>query len=207
MAKNIIRIKRALISVFDKTNIVEFASQLHSLGIEIISTGGTSKLLLENKVPVINIEDITKFPEILGGRVKTLHPNIYGGILSRLDNDQDSKAIKNHNITEIDLVVVNLYPFQKAMESNNNIEEIIEPFKSQHKILLISDENENSSVISEKFELTSYSFLSSCIPPSSSFQIISPSLSPNPLPHIFQTNPHTNSHTYTNSLQFSRSLK
>jgi len=126
MTKNIIRIKRALISVFDKTNIVEFASQLHSLGIEIISTGGTSKLLLENKVPIINIEDITKFPEILGGRVKTLHPNIYGGILSRLDNNQDSKALKNHNITEIDLVVVNLYPFQTAMESNNNIEEIVE---------------------------------------------------------------------------------
>ena len=126
MAKNIIRIKRALISVFDKTNIVEFTSQLHSLGVEIISTGGTSKLLLENKIPVVNIEDITKFPEILGGRVKTLHPNIYGGILSRLNNDEDSKAIQNHKIEEIDLVVVNLYPFQKTMECSNNIQEIVE---------------------------------------------------------------------------------
>ncbi len=161
MTKNIIRIKRALISVFDKTNIVEFASQLQSLGIEIISTGGTSKLLLENKVPVVNIEDITEFPEILGGRVKTLHPNIYGGILSRLNNDEDSKALQNHNITEIDLVVVNLYPFQKTIESNNSIEEIVENIdiggpsmirasaKNYERVTIVTNSEKYSKIISQ----------------------------------------------------------
>ena len=161
MTKNIIRIKRAQISVFDKTNIVEFASQLQSLGIEIISTGGTSKLLLENKVPVVNIEDITEFPEILGGRVKTLHPNIYGGILSRLNNDEDSKALQNHNITEIDLVVVNLYPFQKTIESNNSIEEIVENIdiggpsmirasaKNYERVTIVTNSEKYSKIISQ----------------------------------------------------------
>ena len=121
-----IKIRRALISVYDKTNIVKFAEGLEQLGIEIISTGGTADLLCKNNIKVKKIDEITRFPEILGGRVKTLHPNIYAGLLSRLDHVDDKKIITQYEINEIDLVVVNLYPFQKIMESSCSIEKIIE---------------------------------------------------------------------------------
>jgi phosphoribosylaminoimidazolecarboxamide formyltransferase/IMP cyclohydrolase len=123
---NTIEIKRALISVYDKTGIIEFAKGLEKEGVEIISTGGTATLLAQNGIQVKAIEEITKFPEILGGRVKTLHPNIYAGILSRLNNTDDSDIIKNLSIQEIDLVVVNLYPFQKIVETTDNLNQIIE---------------------------------------------------------------------------------
>ena len=123
---NTIKIKRALISVYDKTGIIEFAKGLEKEGVEIVSTGGTAKLLTQDGVQVKEIEEITKFPEILGGRVKTLHPNIYAGILSRLNNIDDSNIIKNLSIQEIDLVVVNLYPFQKIVETTDNLSQIIE---------------------------------------------------------------------------------
>ncbi len=121
-----IKIRRALISVYDKTNIVKFAEGLEQLGIEIISTGGTADLLCKNNIKVKKIDEITRFPEILDGRVKTLHPNIYAGLLSRLDHVDDKKIITQYEINEIDLVVVNLYPFQKIMESTCSIEKIIE---------------------------------------------------------------------------------
>jgi len=110
--------KRALISVFDKTGIVEFAQKLITLDYEIISTGGTYKLLNENNIPAIEVKDVTNFDEILSGRVKTLHPSIFGGILARLDNKNDLKELKSNNITPINLVVVNLYPFaqEKTIE-------------------------------------------------------------------------------------------
>ena len=123
---NTIKIKRALISVYDKTGIIEFAKGLEKEGVEIVSTGGTAKLLTQDGVQVKEIEEITKFPEILGGRVKTLHPNIYAGILSRLNNIDDSNIIKNLSIQEIDLVVVNLYPFQKIVKTTDNLSQIIE---------------------------------------------------------------------------------
>ena len=123
---NTIKIKRALISVYDKTGIIEFAKGLEKEGVEIVSTGGTAKLLTQDGVQVKEIEEITQFPEILGGRVKTLHPNIYAGILSRLNNIDDSNIIKNLSIQEIDLVVVNLYPFQKIVETTDNLSQIIE---------------------------------------------------------------------------------
>ncbi len=106
---------RALISVSDKTGIVEFAKNLHDLGVEIISTGGTAKKLEEVGVPVIGISDITGFPECLDGRVKTLHPNIHAGLLAIRSNENHMKQVKELNVELIDLVVVNLYPFKETI--------------------------------------------------------------------------------------------
>src|SRR5690554_1487658 len=102
-------LRRALISVSDKTGIVEFAQSLNEKGVEILSTGGTYQLLIDNKIPAIEVSDYTGFPEMMDGRVKTLHPKIHGGILGRRGQDDDIMA--THNIGPIDLVVVNLYPF------------------------------------------------------------------------------------------------
>src|SRR3989338_7335779 len=110
-----IKIKRALISVSDKKGIAEFAKGLKRLGIEIISTGGTAKLLRNKGIKVRAISDVTGFPEILSGRVKTLHPKIHGGILARRDESEHLKQIKKYRIPLIDLVVVNLYPFEKTI--------------------------------------------------------------------------------------------
>lgn len=107
-------IKRVLISVSDKTGVTEFARGLAELNIDIISTGGTSKLLREANISVSDVADITKFPEIMDGRVKTLHPKIHGGILGR--RDQHAEIAKTHDINWIDLVVVNLYPFAATIK-------------------------------------------------------------------------------------------
>ena len=106
-------IRRALISVSDKTGIVSFARDLTELGIEIISTGGTHKLLRDEGLPVLEISNYTGFPEIMDGRVKTLHPKVHGGILAR--RDLDSETMAEHDIPPIDLVVVNLYPFESTV--------------------------------------------------------------------------------------------
>ncbi len=106
-------IQRALISVSDKTGIVEFAQQLHQAGVEILSTGGTAKLLADSKVPVIEVSDYTGFPEMMAGRVKTLHPKIHGGILGR--RGTDDAVMQEHGIGPIDMVVVNLYPFEQTV--------------------------------------------------------------------------------------------
>ena len=119
--------KRALISVFDKEGIVEFALELKKLGWEIISTGGTSRTLRETGIDVINVEDITDFPEILDGRVKTLNPYIHGGLLYKRENPSHIKTIKDMNIGPIDMVVNNLYPFEETINKPGvNHEEIIE---------------------------------------------------------------------------------
>jgi phosphoribosylaminoimidazolecarboxamide formyltransferase/IMP cyclohydrolase len=107
-------IKRALISVSDKTGIVEFARELTAQGIEILSTGGTYALLLKNNVAATEVSDYTGFPEMMDGRVKTLHPKVHGGILGR--RDIDGAIMKEHGIDEIDMVVVNLYPFEATIE-------------------------------------------------------------------------------------------
>ncbi|MBA9028678.1 bifunctional phosphoribosylaminoimidazolecarboxamide formyltransferase/IMP cyclohydrolase [Peribacillus huizhouensis] len=107
--------KRALISVSDKTGIVEFAIGLKEAGFEIISTGGTKKTLVENGIDVIGISDVTDFPEILDGRVKTLHPNVHGGLLARRNDNAHQAQLEEHHIQPIDLVCVNLYPFQETI--------------------------------------------------------------------------------------------
>ena len=119
--------KRALISVSDKTNIVEFAKGLEKHGFEVISTGGTYTHLKDNGVSCISIEDVTHFPEILEGRVKTLHPKIHGGLLSKRGNELHNKHVAENNIEYIDLVCVNLYPFEATVKKEGvSEEEIIE---------------------------------------------------------------------------------
>ncbi len=107
--------KRALISVSDKTGIVDFARKLQAAGVEIVSTGGTEKLLLSEKVPVIGIQDVTGFPECLDGRVKTLHPKVHGGILGVRGKESHVQQMADLDITPIDIVVVNLYPFKQTL--------------------------------------------------------------------------------------------
>src|SRR5713226_7223466 len=120
-------VERALISVFEKTGIVEFAKRLAALNIEILSTGGTSKLLREAGVAVRDVSDFTGWPEMLGGRVKTLHPKVHGGLLYRRHHAEDQKQAKEHGIAPIDLVVVNLYPFEAtAAKSGLTAEVLIE---------------------------------------------------------------------------------
>ncbi|MCM8766996.1 MAG: bifunctional phosphoribosylaminoimidazolecarboxamide formyltransferase/IMP cyclohydrolase [Candidatus Omnitrophica bacterium] len=121
-----IKIERAILSVSDKTGIIELAKVLKKYNVEIISTGGTAKILKENKIDVIEVSQFTGFPEILDGRVKTLHPKIYGGILSIKDNPEHLKQINQHNIPPIQLIVCNLYPFEKTLKSGKSDEEIIE---------------------------------------------------------------------------------
>ncbi len=110
-----IRIRRALVSVSDKTGIVEFCRQLSCFGVEILSTGGTAKTLRENNIPVIDVSDYTGFPEMLDGRVKTLHPKIHGGLLALRADPEHRAVLKKHGIGFIDMVVVNLYPFRQTI--------------------------------------------------------------------------------------------
>ncbi|MGL5175315.1 MAG: bifunctional phosphoribosylaminoimidazolecarboxamide formyltransferase/IMP cyclohydrolase, partial [Cetobacterium sp.] len=107
--------KRVLISVSDKTGIVDFTKKLVSLGYEVISTGGTKKTLDEAGIKTLSISDITNFPEIMDGRVKTLHPNVHGALLCVRDNVEHLKALKDNKIDMIDMVVVNLYPFKETL--------------------------------------------------------------------------------------------
>ncbi|HEY7499408.1 MAG TPA: bifunctional phosphoribosylaminoimidazolecarboxamide formyltransferase/IMP cyclohydrolase [Vicinamibacterales bacterium] len=105
---------RAILSVSDKTGLAELGGGLAALGVELVSTGGTAKALAAAGLPVVGISDVTGFPEMMDGRVKTLHPNIHAGILARRSRPDDLAALQNHGITAVDLVVVNLYPFAKA---------------------------------------------------------------------------------------------
>jgi phosphoribosylaminoimidazolecarboxamide formyltransferase / IMP cyclohydrolase len=121
------KIQRAILSVTDKTGLVEFARKLSALGIELVSTGGTAKLLRDSAIPVRDISDLTGFPEMLDGRVKTLHPKVHGGILHRRDDPKHVAAVQGHGISPIDLVVVNLYAFEKtAAKAGVAFEELIE---------------------------------------------------------------------------------
>ncbi len=106
---------RALLSVSDKTGIVEFAQSLHDLGVQLLSTGGTAKLLADKGLPVTEVAEVTNFPEMLDGRVKTLHPKVHGGLLARRDTPAHMAALKEHGIETIDLLVVNLYPFEATV--------------------------------------------------------------------------------------------
>lgn len=110
-------VRRALLSVFDKTGLVEFGQELHNQGVELLSTGGSARVLREAGLPVKDVSEITGFPEILDGRVKTLHPLIHGGLLNRRNDPEDQSTMEAHGIPPIDLVVVNLYPFGEATAS------------------------------------------------------------------------------------------
>src|SRR5215217_9082269 len=115
MTENLRPIRRALISVSDKTGIVDFARELTSFNIEIISTGGTAKTLRDGGITVRDISDLTGFPEMMDGRVKTLHPRVHGGLLAIRDNPEHVAAMQQNGIEPIDMVVVNLYPFAETI--------------------------------------------------------------------------------------------
>lgn len=115
----VMKVKRALLSVSDKTGIVKLAQFLHEIGVEIISTGGTMKTIKEAGIPVTYVSEVTGFPEIMDGRVKTLNPKIHGGILAVRNNPEHVAALKEHGIKPIDLVVVNLYPFEQTIAKAN----------------------------------------------------------------------------------------
>jgi phosphoribosylaminoimidazolecarboxamide formyltransferase/IMP cyclohydrolase len=121
------KVQRAILSVTDKTGLVDFARKLAALGIELISTGGTAKLLRDSNVPVKDISEFTGFPEMLDGRIKTLHPKVHGGILHRREDPKHVAAVAEHGIAPVDMVVVNLYAFEKtAAKVGVSLEELIE---------------------------------------------------------------------------------
>lgn len=121
-----LKVNRALLSVSDKSGIVEFARSLNELGVELVSTGGTARLIKESGIPVTKVEDVTGFPEMLDGRVKTLHPFIHGGILARRTEDHLGQ-LKEKGITPIDMVVVNLYPFEQTISREDaTLEDAVE---------------------------------------------------------------------------------
>ena len=157
---DLVTVKRALISVSDKTGIVEFAQALHQQGVEILSTGGTYRLLCDNQIPAIEVSDYTGFPEMMDGRVKTLHPKIHGGILARRDIDGD--VMQEHDINAIDMVVVNLYPFEATVARENcSLEDAVENIdiggpamvrsaaKNWKDVAVLTDASQYETVIAE----------------------------------------------------------
>src|SRR5580704_15618492 len=108
------KIQRAILSVTDKTGLVDFARRLATMGVELVSTGGTAKLLRDSGITVRDISDLTGFPEMLDGRVKTLHPKVHGGILHMRSKAEHRAAVSQHGIQPVDMVVVNLYAFEKT---------------------------------------------------------------------------------------------
>ena len=155
-------VKRALISLSDKTGVVEFAQALDQLGVEILSTGGTAKMLADAGVPVIEVADYTGFPEMLDGRVKTLHPKIHGGILGRRDLEEHVAKMEEHGIDNIDLVCVNLYPFAATIAKRGcTLEDAIENIdiggptmvrsaaKNWKHVAIVTDNGDFNAVIEE----------------------------------------------------------
>lgn len=160
--------KRVLISVTDKTGIVEFADELIKLGYEIISTGGTAKKLKQAEISVREVEDITGYPEILDGRVKTLHPKVFGALLAVRDNERHVKEMSAHDIEPIDIVVVNLYPFEKVVTENRLEEKDLLEYidiggvtllraagKNFHDVAIVCDPLDYGAIIQEIKDLKS----------------------------------------------------
>ncbi|MFN3978184.1 bifunctional phosphoribosylaminoimidazolecarboxamide formyltransferase/IMP cyclohydrolase [Sulfurihydrogenibium azorense] len=153
--------KRALISVSNKTGVIDFARELVNLGYEIVSSSGTAKYLKENGINVIEVSQVTGFPEILDGRVKTLHPKIHGGILAVRDNPSHLKQLQENGITPIDIVAINLYPFEETVKKGADLEEIIENIdiggpamvrasaKNYKYVAIITDPSDYDLVINE----------------------------------------------------------
>jgi len=156
------KIQRAILSVTDKTGLVDFARKLTAMGVELISTGGTAKLLRDSGVAVKDISDLTGFPEMLDGRVKTLHPKVHGGVLYRRDNPAHRSAVAEHGIAPIDMVVVNLYAFEKtAAKPGVGFEELIENIdiggpsmirsaaKNFHDVAVVTSPSDYASIADE----------------------------------------------------------
>ncbi|OMJ08341.1 Bifunctional purine biosynthesis protein ADE17, partial [Smittium culicis] len=153
--------KIAILSVYDKTGIVELAKELCSLGVKVVASGGTAKLLRANEIPVSEVEELTNAPEMLGGRVKTLHPAVHGGILAQ-STESDQKDLADRNIDNIDFVVCNLYPFVKTVEKEGvTIAQAVEEIdiggvtllraaaKNHARVTIISDPSDYSSFVKE----------------------------------------------------------
>lgn len=117
--------KRAYVSVFDKENIVDFSKKLVNNNFEIVSTGGTFKLLKENGIDVVEVSEVTGYPEMLHGKVKSLHPEIFGGILADMTDPNEAREVELNNVSSFDMVVVNLYPFEQVAKQTDNIDELI----------------------------------------------------------------------------------
>src|SRR5581483_4807249 len=140
-------VRRALVSVSDKRGVVEFARGLAALGVELLSTGGTAKLLRDAAIPVREVSDYTGFPEMMDGRVKTLHPKIHGGLLGRRDLPAHTAAMREHDIAPIDLVAVNLYPFQETVaRPETTLEDAIEQIDIGGPSMLRSAAKNHASV-------------------------------------------------------------
>ena len=120
------KIQSALISVFHKDGLAPIVEKLDQLGVTLYSTGGTEKFINDMGINVIPVEEVTDYPSILGGRVKTLHPKVFGGILNRQENESDVAEMKQYNIPQLDLVIVDLYPFEKTVASGASEQDIIE---------------------------------------------------------------------------------
>jgi len=159
------KVKRALVSVSDKTAVVEFAQALTRMGVEIISTGGTARALREAGVKVIGIEEVTGFPEMMNGRVKTLHPKIHGGLLALRDNDEHVQAMRDNDIAGIELVCVNLYPFEQTVAKPDcTLEEAIENIdiggpsmvrsaaKNHKFVAIVTNPNQYDTILAEMKE-------------------------------------------------------
>ncbi|MCC6818268.1 MAG: bifunctional phosphoribosylaminoimidazolecarboxamide formyltransferase/IMP cyclohydrolase [Bacteroidia bacterium] len=159
MSNNSKKIHSALISVYHKDNLEPIVKQLNALGVKIYSTGGTLKFIQDLSIPAIAVESTIGFPEILDGRVKTLHPVIFGGILARRDNPNDMAQLAEHGIGTLDLVIVDLYPFEDTVKSTNDADEIIEKIdiggisliraaaKNFNDTLIVSDRNQYNDLI------------------------------------------------------------
>ena len=155
------KIKRALISVSDKKNLKDLLKILTKYKIELISSGGTYKEIKKLKFKCLEVSEYTGSPEILGGRVKTLHPKIHAGILSKRNNKSHEKELRNNNFHEIDLVIVNFYPFEKTLEETNNHKKIIENIdvggptmvraaaKNYNDVTVITSSNQYPELINE----------------------------------------------------------
>ncbi|HHL43117.1 MAG TPA: bifunctional phosphoribosylaminoimidazolecarboxamide formyltransferase/IMP cyclohydrolase, partial [Hellea balneolensis] len=126
MASHLVSVQTALISVSDKSELISQANALADMGVKLLSTGGTYKALQKAGLEVTEVAEITNFPEMMDGRVKTLHPNIHGGLLANRDIDHHIASMQAHNIPAIDLLIVNLYPFETTVASGANFEECVE---------------------------------------------------------------------------------
>ena len=157
-----VKIKRALVSVSDKTGAVQLGQTLHAMGVQILSTGGTARSLQEAEIPVMEVSRYTGFPEMMDGRIKTLHPKIHGALLGKRDNAEHMKQMKIHGIEPIDLVVVNLYPFEKTVAKPDcTLEEAIENIdiggptmlrssaKNYNDVAVVTDPQDYEKIIEE----------------------------------------------------------